>query len=136
MVNQHILLGRLGRDPEARTTSTGTTVTSLSVATDRSVKRGDAWEPETTWHRVVVFGKTAENCARYLKKGQMVYIVGRISIRTWEDKDGAKRTSTETVADDVKFLSPRAEGTGSTTPGMPDPRESYGKSEPDDDIPF
>lgn len=104
-INKVILVGRLGRDPEGRATGGGAKVVRLNVATDEvwTDKSGQR-QKQTEWHRVVVFGKTADNCERYLKKGSQIWVEGRLQTREWQDNAGAKRYTTEIVARDVKFL--------------------------------
>jgi single-strand DNA-binding protein len=113
-VNKVILIGNLGRDPELRYTQSGTPVASLSVATTRKWRNKQTNElvEETEWHRVSVFGQQAEHCNNYLSKGRQVYVEGRLRTRSYEDKDGIKRYSTEIVADTVQFLGGRGEGGG------------------------
>jgi len=132
MINRVILLGNLGRDPEARTTPNGKVVATLSVATTSRRKVEDNWEEETEWHSCVAFGKTAENAARYLKKGRQVYIEGRIKTEKWEDKDGNKRYSTKIYVDDIRFL---GRGDDDRERG-PRSESSRDYQKPDDDIPF
>ena len=122
MVNEVTLVGNLGAKPELKKIGEDNAVTTLSVATSRRVKRGDAWEDETTWHRVTVWGRQAESCAQYLDKGRQVLVKGRIQNRSYE-KDGAKVWVTDIVADDVKFLggkSDKASGGSSYTPPVDD----------------
>jgi len=104
MLNKVTLIGNLGRDPELRTTPGGMQVCNLSIATTERVKRGESWEDHTEWHRVVCFGRTAENVARFKKKGATLYVEGRIRTNKWKDKDGQDRYTTEITADDVKFI--------------------------------
>lgn len=112
-VNKVILIGNLGRDPELRYTQGGSAVAQLSVATTRTyTNRNNERVDETEWHRVVVWGKQAEFCNQYLTKGRQVYVEGRLQTRSWDDKDGNKRYSTEVVADTVQFLGGRGEGGG------------------------
>ena len=108
-VNKAILVGRLGRDPEVRYLPSGQSVASFSVATsDNYTDRGGQRQERTEWHNIVVFGKQAELCAQYLKKGREVYIEGRIQTRQYEAKDGSgKRSRTEVVAQRVQFLGGR-----------------------------
>lgn len=104
-VNKVIIIGRLGADPEVKTISSGTTVARLSVATSENWndKEGNKQE-RTEWHRVVVWGKQAELCGRYLSKGRQVYLEGRLQTRSWEDQQGQKKYTTEVVANTVQFL--------------------------------
>ena len=112
-VNKAILVGNLGRDPELRTTPNGQSVVNFTLATSETWndKSGERQE-RTEWHRIVVWGKTAEMCNQYLSKGRTVYIEGRIQTREWEDKDGAKRYTTEINASTVNFIGPRQDGGG------------------------
>jgi single-strand DNA-binding protein len=111
-VNKAILVGRLGRDPETRYTSGGQAVCNFSIATDSTFKdRNGERQKRTEWHRIVLWGKLAEIAQQYLKKGQLVYIEGRLQTREWEDKrDGQKRSTTEIVASEMRMLTSRAEG--------------------------
>ena len=94
-VNKVILVGHLGGDPEGRFTPGGTAVTTFSIATNESRRNSEGnWDDHTEWHRCVLFGKQAETAAEYVKKGQMVYVEGRLQTRSWEDKDGVKLYST------------------------------------------
>jgi single-strand DNA-binding protein len=109
-VNKVILVGRLGRDPETRYTGGGQAVANFSVATDETYKdRNGERQKRTEWHRITAWGKLAEICQQYLKKGTMVYIEGRIQSREWQDKEGQKRTSFDIVANTMKMLSSRGE---------------------------
>ena len=112
-VNKVILLGNLGRDPELRYTQSGQAVANFTLATSENWndKSGERQE-RTEWHRIVVWGKTAEMCNQYLSKGRTVYIEGRIQTREWEDKEGAKRYTTEINASTVNFIGPRQDGGG------------------------
>jgi len=104
-VNKVILVGRLGADPEVKTVSGGSTVARLSLATSENWTDKEGQKQERTeWHRVVVWGKLAELCGRYLNKGRQVYIEGRLQTRSWEDQQGQKRYTTEIVANTVQFL--------------------------------
>lgn len=106
-VNKAIIVGNLGRDPEMRTTQSGSQVANFSVATSRQYNDRDGQrQEETEWHRVVAFGKLADICGQYLHKGKQVYIEGRLQTRSWEDKEsGQKRYSTEIVAQEMQMLS-------------------------------
>ena len=111
-VNKVILIGNLGRDPEIRYLPSGQTVASFSLATTERFKGRDGqMKDQTEWHNVVVWGKQAETCGQYLKKGRQVYIEGRLTTRQWEAKDGSgKRSRTEVVAQRVQFLGGRGGG--------------------------
>ena len=104
-VNKVILVGNLGADPDMRFTPSGQGVCELRVATSESWndKNGQRQE-RTEWHRIVVWGKRAEVCAKYLAKGRQVFVEGRIQTRTYDDKDGNKKYITEIIAADVQFL--------------------------------
>ncbi len=141
-VNKVILVGNLGRDPELRYTKSGQPVASFSIATTDSWnnKAGER-EEHTEWHRIVVWGKAAENCGKYLSKGRSVYIEGRLQTRKWEDKDGHERQTTEINAQTVQFLGggrggeSHASGSDSDTGGYSS-RSEQAPPPPDDDIPF
>jgi single-strand DNA-binding protein len=104
-VNKVILVGHLGADPDMRYTPSGQGVCELRLATSESWndKNGQRQE-RTEWHRIVVWGKRAEVCSKYLAKGRQVFVEGRIQTRTYDDKDGNKRYITEIIANDVQFL--------------------------------
>lgn len=137
-VNKAIIVGRLGRDPEVRYAQSGDPVASMSVATThrRKNKATGDWEEETEWHRVSVFGKTAEACGKHLTKGREVYVEGRLRTRSYDDKNGVKRSTTEIVASDVQFIGGKG-GSGERR-ADPEPYDAgaYGTSSNDDDIPF
>ena len=109
-VNRLVLVGRLGRSPEMRYTPEGQAVTHFSLATDRPTKAGA--ERETDWHQVVSFGKVAEFAGQYLDRGRLVCVIGRITYRSWEGRDGQTRRMTEIDASDVVALDrkPSVEG--------------------------
>ena len=111
-VNKAILVGNLGRDPEIRYTASGQPVCTFSLATTENWVKEGKREERTEWHRIVVWGKAAENCANYLAKGRQVYIEGRIQTNEWEDKVGQKRKTTEINAQTVQFLGNRGGGPG------------------------
>ena len=105
-VNKVILIGRLGNDPESKVINTGKTVTTLNLATSRNWKDQEGNRQEKTeWHRIVVWGRTAETCAQYLSKGRQIYVEGELQTRSWETENGQKRYTTEVVAQRVQFLS-------------------------------
>ncbi len=103
--NRVQLIGNLGQDPELRYTQSQTPLTNISVATTefRNTPEGEK-QSITDWHRVVIWGRQAENCCKYLHKGSPVFIEGRLQTRSWEDQNGQKRYSTEVVASNVQFL--------------------------------
>lgn len=111
-LNRVLLIGNLGADPEVRYTQGGSAVANFRIATTEVWNdRGSGERNERTeWHRIVVWGKQAENCGEYLKKGRTVFVEGRIQTREWQDKDGNKRYTTEIVANNVQFLGGRGEG--------------------------
>lgn len=105
MVNKVILVGNLGKDPATRSTPNGQEVATLTVATSEKYKdKSGEMQERTEWHTVVVWGKQAESCGKYLTKGRQVYVEGRLATRKWTDKEGAERYTTEVVAENVKFL--------------------------------
>ena len=128
-LNKVQLIGHLGADPESRFTTSGSAVTNFNLATNESWKsaEGDTKE-KTEWHRVVMFGKMAETAAEYMKKGQLVYIEGRLQTRSWDDKDNVKRYTTEILCDNFTMLGRKSDDVGSDS--------SAKKSEQDDDLPF
>ena len=124
-VNKVILIGNLGANPELRQTSSGTPVTELRIATNETWKDSSgATQTRTEWHRIVVWGRQAENVARYLSKGRSVYVEGRLQTREWTDKEGQKRYTTEIVASNVVFLQGGAGGGGGGNDGPPPPNDS------------
>ncbi len=110
MVNKTILVGRLGRDPETRFTGGGTAVGNFSMATDETYKdKNGERQKRTEWHRIIVWGKQAEIAQKYLKKGALVFVEGRIQSREWE-KDGEKHRSFEIVANNFRMLEAKKDG--------------------------
>jgi single-strand DNA-binding protein len=147
-VNQVTILGRLGRDPECQYTQGNQAVAHLSVATDESWGKGEERQSKTEWHRVVAWGKLAEICQQFLRKGSQVYVQGRLQTREWEAKDGTKRSTTEIVAANVQFLGGGSQASDDDAP-RPSQQRSQQRSQPaqtrvsaaqqalgDDDIPF
>ena len=114
MINKVILVGRLGKDPEIRSTPNGNTVAKFSLATDEKFtdKAGEKQE-RTEWHNIVAWGKLGEICGQYLRKGKLVYIEGSIRTESWDDKEsGQKKYRTEIVARDMKMLDRRGDEGG------------------------
>ena len=147
-VNKVILVGNLGRDAELRYTPGGAAVATLNLATTEVFKDREGQKKEDTqWHRVILWGKTAETLQDYLVKGKQIYVEGKLQTRKWKDKDGNDKYTTEVRGDRVVLLSGggrgdgagRGEGGGRTTA----PADEFGHAEPggsveltDDDIPF
>jgi single-strand DNA-binding protein len=134
-VNKAIIIGNLGKDPEVRFTSGGQPVANFPVATSErwTDKTSGQQQERTDWHRIVVWGRQAENCGQYLKKGRAVYIEGRIQTREWTNKEGQKQYTTEIVANVVQFLGSKGEGGGSRAGGPDDfgpPPPDYEPAEP------
>src|SRR4051812_9078449 len=110
-VNKVILVGRLGQNPEVRYTPSGAAVANFSIATNEAwTDKSGQKQEKTEWHRIVVWGKTAENCGQYLSKGRQIYVEGRLQTRQWQDKDGQTKYTTEVQAQTVQFLG----GTGTS----------------------
>jgi single-strand DNA-binding protein len=149
-VNKVILVGNLGADPESRSTQSGSTVANLRIATtERAKDREGNWVDHTEWHRVACFGRTAENVAKYCRKGKQLYIEGKIRTRKWQDRDGNDRWSTEVIADQIRFLGSKGDGgsafdagpssapaSGGYSGGSDSGGSDSGGSDIDDDIPF
>jgi len=119
MVNKVILIGRLGKDPEIKSTPSGTTVTKFSLATDEKfTDRSGEKQDRTEWHNIVCWQRTAEVAAEYLKKGGKVYIEGRLTTRSWDDKEtGQKKYMTEVVANDLVLLGGKGGSGGGSASG-------------------
>ena len=131
-LNKATIIGRLGAAPEVRNTQSGTAVATLSVATSEKYKdkSGELIE-KTQWHRIVVWGRLAEICQKYLKKGSLAYFEGPIETREWTDKDGQKRYTTEIKALNMQMLDSRGKAEPDTpreAPALPD--------DVDDHLPF
>ena len=130
-INKVELLGRVGNDPEMRYTASGIAVTQLRLATDRGRKDG---EDATDWHTVVVWDKLGEAVAKYVQKGQRLYVAGRLVQSSWEGDDGQRRHRTEIHAQDVVFLDSSRNGNGGSNNGS---YANAGAGQPaDDDLPF
>ena len=122
MLNKMTLIGRLGSDPETRTTASGQSVTNFSVATNYSYKNAAGEKiKETTWHRLVLFGGLSDIAQTYLRKGDCAYFEGRIQNRTYEDKTGQTRNVTEVVVNELKLLPTQGESTSTSAPSTPAP---------------
>ena len=144
-VNKVILIGRLGKDPEIRSTPNGQTVAKFTIATDeRYTDRNGEKQERTEWHNIVAWAKLAEICGQYLRKGKLVYIDGSIRTDSWDDKEtGQKRYRTEIIANNMQMLDKREDGGGGGSYGG---GASRGSSKPassapegmddDEEVPF
>lgn len=148
-VNKAIIVGRLGQDPEVRYTQSNAAVATLSIATSEKYKdRNGQMQESTEWHRCVAWGRTAEICQQYLKKGSLVYIEGPIQTRSWEDKSGEKKYTTEIKVLSMQMLD--SKGMSQDNDGYNKNSQSNGSSQPkekmavdlssmpdkDEDLPF
>jgi single-strand DNA-binding protein len=144
MVNKVILIGRLGKDPELRSTAGGQTVARFSLATDEKfTDRNGEKQERTEWHNIVVWGKLAEICGQFLRKGKLVYIDGSIRSDSWDDKEtGQKKYKTEIVAQNMKMLDRKGdseEGSYSGSGSYAGARKGTAPAqeiEDDDEVPF
>ena len=142
-VNKVILIGNLGKDPEVRYTPSGQAVANFSLATTEVGSSKDGGKQEyTEWHRIVAWGRLAEICGEYLTKGKSVYIEGALRTRSWQDKEGSNRWTTEIIARTMQILSPAGEKQGQSP--QPKKEEEFPSDftfdedsvGTDDDIPF
>ncbi|HUN56137.1 MAG TPA: single-stranded DNA-binding protein [Smithella sp.] len=137
MVNKVILIGRLGKDPDVRYTPDGTMVTNFNLATDEQWKDKNGEKVQKTeWHRIVTWGKLAEICGNYLVKGKLVFIEGRIQTRSWEDKEGVKRFTTEIIASNMQMLDSKGQSKADDASFDPSSAGPNGGNAPLDDVPF
>jgi len=150
-VNKVTLLGNLGKDPEIKFLPSGQAVANFSIATtDRYKDKAGEWQDRTEWHNVVAYARTAEIVRDYVKKGNKLYVEGRLTTRSWDDKDTGKKVyRTEVVVNDLVLIGGRGDGEGaggsysgsrqgSSSPGgSSQPAPDYGDTGiTDDDIPF
>jgi single-strand DNA-binding protein len=152
-VNKVILLGNVGKDPEVKFLPSGQAVANFSIATsDRYKDKAGEWQERTEWHNVAAFARTAEIVRDYVKKGSKLYVEGRLTTRSWDDKDTGKKVyRTEIMVNDLVLLSGRGEGEGGSSysgsrqsssagsqgGGYAQPAPDYGDTGiTDDDIPF
>ena len=127
-VNKVVIVGHIGADPETRFTPSGTAVANLNLATNESRKTSEGeYQDHTEWHSCVLFGKRAEFAGEYLKKGQLVYLEGRLQTRSWEDDSGTKKYRTEVIGNEITMLGKKV-GTGGSSQERNDTS--------DDDLPF
>lgn len=149
-LNKVIIIGRLGTDPELRYTQANTAVCNVNVATsDRYKDKNGEYQESVEWHKVVLWGKTAETVSEYLKKGSLACFEGKLSTREWEDKEGIKRYTTEITAYNMVMLGSKDDSPGGNT-NRPKKNQSRGGHQPppspvqsdsnfddlDDDLPF
>lgn len=128
--NRVTLLGNLGQDPELRYTQNKTAFTSFSLATTDYRSSADGNKQQVTdWHKVVVWGRQAENCNKYLSKGKTVFIEGRLHTRTWESKGGQKNRITEVIANSVQFLN-QSDRRGASTTNESRSRQDFSSNDP------
>ena len=140
-LNKAILIGHVGNDPEVRHLEAGTPVANFRLATSETYKNREGERvTQTEWHNVVVWRGLAEVVEKYVTKGQLLYIEGRIRTRAWDDKDGNKRYTTEIVADNLQMLGRKGDNSGETTSSTPAQNTSSSATitepEPEDDLPF
>jgi len=144
-VNKVILVGNLGRDAELRYTPGGAAVATINMATTEVWNdKGGQKQEKTEWHRVVLWGKSAESLTEYLTKGKQIYVEGRLQTRQWDDKDGNKRYTTEIRGDKIVLLGGGSRGSSSASTDRGGDSMGSGHSGPpeaseplsDDDIPF
>ena len=139
-VNKVILVGNLGRDPEVRYIKDGTAVANLRLATSETWNDQNGQKQERTeWHRIVAWGKLAEIAKEYMSKGRQIYVEGKLQTRSWDDRDGNKRYTTEVKADQIIMLGTRGDSAGGrdTPAPPPEPEPAAAPFEAkDDDVPF
>ncbi len=144
MVNRVILIGNLGADPEVRHLESGAAVARIRMATNESYKdKSGQWQDRTEWHDVVAWRALAERAEQSLKKGMTIYVDGKLTHRSWEDKEGNPRRTTEVVANYIRILSRRdqpssasASGSYSTPSEAPSDEPSFDEESAGDDLPF
>lgn len=142
-VNKVLLLGRLGKDPELKYTPSGAAVATFSIATDLAWKDQEGnQKQQTDWHRIVAWRKTAEIASNYLKKGNQVYIEGRLQTRSWNDKNNVTHYMTEVIAENLVLIGSKMDR-GEAPMDAPPPAEEFAPGAPDavpepseDDLPF
>lgn len=136
MLNRVALVGRLTRDPEIRYTADNQTpIAKFTIAVDRTFKREG--QPTADFIPIVVFGKSADNCGRFIKKGRLVAVSGRLQTRSWDDQDGKRRYITEVIADEVDFLDRNPDAREQESEGRPDSDyDDFHLAEEEDDLPF
>ena len=145
MVNKVILLGNVGKDPEVRHMDNNLAVARFPIATNERWNKDGNWTDHTEWHNIVMWRNLAEIAEKYVRKGSTLYIEGRLRTRSYDDKDGIKRYSTEVLADTMKLVGPRPEGAPQALPQQPQsvqpapslpPVETTDLDTVPDDLPF
>ena len=129
-LNKVMLIGRLGKDPDVRYTTNGDAVADISIATSEKFKKGDDYQEKTEWHKCVIWGQKAEFAKTYLKKGQLIYVEGKLQTRKWQDKDGNNRYSTEVQVFTLTTLGKSEFSQPTSQPNQPTSQSG------EDDIPF
>ena len=126
-LNQVMLIGHLGNDPESKVTTSGQSRVNFTLATTENFKDSDGnWQEKPEWHRIIVWGKLAEICSQYLKKGKQVYVEGKLQTRSWDDtKSGEKRYITEIVCSDMQMLGGQGQGHNEGSPQASIPQREY-----------
>jgi single-strand DNA-binding protein len=136
-LNKVQIIGHLGKEPEMRYTPSGKPVTTFTVAVSRSWNTGDGERhSETEWFNIVAWGNLAEICKQYLTKGQQVYIEGRLQTRKWDDKEGAKHTSVEIVANEMMMLGERRDHNNHAHSAADAASEEINMETNEDEFPF
>lgn len=141
-VNKVILVGRLGKDPEVKSTPSGTTVAKFTIATDeRYTDKAGEKQERTEWHNIVAWSKLAEICGQYLRKGKLVYIEGSLRTDSWEDKETKqKRYRTEVIAQQMQMLDKKGDDGGAASSYSGGAKRGTSTdsavAEDDDEIPF
>ena len=134
MLNKAMLIGRVGKEVELNTTVAGVEIAKFTLATSESRKVNDNWQEKTEWHNLTAFNKTAGYCKEYIKKGQLVYVEGKITSNSWQDDKGGKHYRTEIVISSIKKIS-----TGHNTISQPQPQiqqEPQNQQQQESDLPF
>ena len=140
-VNKVILLGRVGSDPEVKYMPSGNAVVNISLATNRKFKNQESgsYEDKTEWHRVVFFNKPAETIGQYVKKGQQLYVEGRLQTRKWQDKDGVEKYSIDIISDNFTFIGSKSDSGSNEQFSKEKNNDDFNQAtstNQDDDIPF
>ncbi len=137
-INKVILIGNLGRDPDIRQLENGTKVASFSLATTESYKNKEGNRvDQTEWHNIVLWRGLAEIAEKYLHKGSTIYLEGKIRTRTWDDKEGNKRYTTEIIGDNMTMIGGKKDSDNTTNSNTPPPEQTESNpSQEADDLPF